>query len=182
MNLLFAGLGNPTPDYEKTRHNLGFWVIDLISKELKIALKKTGDAYFGKKLIKEKEIALAKPLTFMNHSGKAILPLYLKTKPDLLILIHDDMDVALGKLKIRQMGGSGGHKGVQSVISCLGSNFARIRIGIGRPEDEETAEDFVLSEPPEKEKKLLIASCEKAKDAVMTIIEDGLQAAMNRYN
>ncbi|MBU2462402.1 aminoacyl-tRNA hydrolase, partial [bacterium] len=107
---------------------------------------------------------------------------YVKTKPELLVLIYDDMDVAPGKIKIRQMGGSGGHKGVQSVISCLGSNFARIRVGIGRPKDETTAEDFVLSEPCEKEKKLLIASCEKAKDATIAIIEDGLQVAMNRYN
>ncbi|MBU2462108.1 aminoacyl-tRNA hydrolase, partial [bacterium] len=114
MKLLFAGLGNPTPEYEKTRHNLGFWVIDLVSKELKITLKKADDALVGKK--KEKEILLVKPLTFMNHSGKAILALYVKTKPDLLVLIYDDMDVAVGKVKIRQMGGSGGHKGVQSVI------------------------------------------------------------------
>ncbi|MDI6752003.1 MAG: aminoacyl-tRNA hydrolase [bacterium] len=180
MKTLFAGLGNPTPEYEKTRHNLGFWVIDLMSKELKIALKKTPDALVGKD--KEKEIFLVKPLTFMNHSGRAILPLYEKTKPDLLVLIYDDMDVSVGKIKIKEKGGSGGHKGVQSVISCLGNNFARIRVGIGRPEDEETAEDFVLSEPCQKEKKLLIIACEKAKDAAMTIIEDGLHQAMNRYN
>ncbi|MEK9149879.1 MAG: aminoacyl-tRNA hydrolase [Candidatus Desantisbacteria bacterium] len=180
MKIFFAGLGNPTPEYEKTRHNLGFWVIDLISKELKIALKKTPDALVGKN--KEKEILLVKPLTFMNHSGRAILPLYEKTKPDLLVLIYDDMDVAPGKIKIREKGGSGGHKGVQSVISCLGNNFARIRIGIGRPENDVTAEDFVLTEPEEKEKKLLIAACEKARDAALTIIEEGLHQAMNKYN
>jgi PTH1 family peptidyl-tRNA hydrolase len=180
MKLLFAGLGNPTPEYEKTRHNVGFWVIDLISKELKIALKKAGDALVGKK--KEKELLLVKPLTFMNHSGKAILSLYEKTKPDLLVLIYDDMDVAVGKIKIRQMGGSGGHKGVQSVISSLGNHFARIRVGIGRPEEDITAEDFVLDIPPEKEKKLLTIACEKAKDAAITIIEEGLHQAMNKYN
>ena len=180
MKFLFAGLGNPTTEYEKTRHNLGFWVIDLISKELKIALKKADDALVGKN--KGQEIVLVKPLAFMNHSGKAILSLYEKTKPDLLVLIYDDMDVAVGKIKIRQMGGSGGHKGVQSAISCLGNNFVRIRVGIGRPEDEETAEDFVLSEPSEKEKKLLTIACEKAKDAAITIIEEGLHQAMNKYN
>lgn len=181
MKLLFVGLGNPFPEYEKTRHNLGFWVIDLISKELKIRLKRVDEALVGKK--KEEEIFLAKPLTFMNQAGKAILPLYLKTKPDLLVLIYDDMDIAPGKIKIRQKGGSGGHKGVQSVISHLGNNnFARIRVGIGRPEEDVRAEDFVLTEPEEEEKRLLMAGCERAKEAVITIIKEGLQQAMNRYN
>jgi PTH1 family peptidyl-tRNA hydrolase len=179
--LLFVGLGNPGERYRKTRHNLGFRVVDLVSREFDISLKERKDLLLGSTKIDKVEIFLAKPLTFMNRSGVAVASLHKDIEPQLLVLIHDDMDIPLGNIKIRKRGASAGHRGVQSVIDMLGrEDFCRIRIGVGRPEGP--AEEFLLSEFTEEEEKMAESVCERARDAVVTIARYGIDRAMEEYN
>lgn len=180
--ILFVGLGNPEPFYKNTRHNLGFRVIDLLSKKIKIKLKKQANYEIGFGKIGKIDIALAKPSCFMNESGKAIFPLYEKVKPDEMVIIHDDMDLQKGRIKIKKGGSSAGHKGIEDIIAVFGSNdFSRIRIGIGKPNGI-NGRDYVLSLIPPEEEKLLEDACNMAAMASIMIIEKGIKGAMDIYN
>jgi PTH1 family peptidyl-tRNA hydrolase len=181
---LVVGLGNPGRQYASTRHNVGFMVIDRLARELNVAVKKKMfNSLVGQGLINGEKIVLAMPQTYMNLSGQAVGPLlnWHKLDPSGLVVIYDDLDLPSGSLRIRPAGGSGGHKGMQSIIAVLGTeNFARVRVGIGRPEIAamETA-DYVLSrlDPVEMEETL-----QAAASAVVCIVRDGLEKAMNLYN
>ena len=186
---LIVGLGNPGKAYAGNRHNVGFQCIDRLSAEHRIPVKerrlrlKPLKAVFGRGEVGGTPVVLAKPRTFMNLSGRAVAQLVRRfgITPDDLIVIHDDMDLPLGKLRIRRGGSAGGHKGVASVIDSLGTeDFARVRIGIGRPDGDEVS--YVLGDFTAEEKEVVTQAVGQAAEAVRCILSDGIEAAMNRYN
>ncbi|OHB75785.1 MAG: aminoacyl-tRNA hydrolase [Planctomycetes bacterium RBG_16_55_9] len=182
---LVAGLGNPGGDYAETRHNIGFRVIDLLARRLDIEVgKRKFGARFGLGEFAGKKLIVLKPWQFMNRSGQAVataVGFYRLSVADVLV-VTDDMDLDLGKIRIRARGSAGGHNGLADVIEKLGTNeFARCRVGIGRSLERD-AVDFVLDRPAEAEKPRLDAAVEKARDAVLCWIEYGIETAMNQYN
>ena len=191
---LIVGLGNPGRKYEKSRHNLGFMCIGRLAREHKIKLNKNqGKARTGKGIIAGNEVVLARPQTYMNLSGQSVKRLcknYHISQED-LIVVQDDLDLPVGRIRIRQGGSSGGHKGIESIYTELGSqDFCRIRIGIGRPpatgEPAEMSEDdiidYVLSEFTPEEKKAITEVIPVVSEAVLFLLTEGLTAAMNKYN
>ena len=148
---LFVGLGNPGENYKKTRHNAGFWWIDFIAKNHRLTLKKSSK-FIGSfaKYDKESDYYFLKPNTFMNDSGLSILALskYYKIEPEEILVVHDELDIEPGNIKLKLGGGHGGHNGLKSIISSLQSNnFWRLRIGIGHPGDKNLVTNFVLKAP-----------------------------------
>jgi PTH1 family peptidyl-tRNA hydrolase len=191
---LIAGLGNPGRRYQKTRHNLGFMCLNRFGRTQGIKLNKNRfRARVGLGKVADNEVILARPQTYVNSSGESISRLVNRYKISLddLIVIHDDLDLPTGKIRIRRGGGSGGHKGVESVTAELGSpDYYRVRIGIGRPpatEDspeitEDDIIDYVLSEFTPEEKKIITNTIPVVSEAVLFLITEGLTAAMNKYN
>ncbi len=183
---LVVGLGNPGREYRENRHNIGFMLIDRLCRELLITPGKVqskaiiaNGQYAGKKVI------LAKPQTYMNLSGQSVsgLARFYKIPHERLLVAHDDLDVPLGTIRLRPGGGSGGQKGVASTIQQLGSqNFARLRLGIGRPPGQMDAAAYVLQDFNKQEKDILSLVMDRAVKAVLTFIESGLEPAMNQYN
>ncbi len=186
MSWLVAGLGNPGLQYRLSRHNVGFWVIDLISAKRGIPLSnRSHQAFWGEGRMGRISIILSKPQTFMNMSGLSIRSISNSLGIDAshLIVIHDDMDLPLAEVRIREQGGSGGHKGVQSVIDHLGTmDFLRIRIGFGRPGPGKDPTEFVLEPCPPSEQDTLLPVIQKTDQMLEVIIQDGPQAAMNLFN
>ncbi len=184
---IIAGLGNPGPRYERTRHNIGFMVVDALADRhgLRFGPQKFG-AITARGRIAGQEVLLAKPLTFMNLSGRALAPLlaFHKLAPADLLVVHDDLDLAFGRLQIRERGGDGGHNGLRSIIAELGDpGFLRLRVGIGRPPDgRQDPADYVLSPFAPEEVPALEAVIGRAGEAVEAILRDGVARAMNRYN
>ncbi len=183
---LIIGLGNPGNQYHLTRHNIGFMVLEELASKLDIPLRRVKfRAQIGEGKHEGNSIVLAKPLTFMNNSGNAVAPLFnfFKVRSDHLLVIHDDLDLPLGTIRLRAEGGSAGQKGMQSIQERLGTkSFPRLRIGIGRPPGNMDPADFVLKDflPSERELKKMVI--ETAADAILTFISDGLEKAMNVYN
>ncbi len=184
--LLVVGLGNPGDAYVKTRHNAGFIVLDELAESFSILVeKKKYNALFGRGLIEGSEVILAKPMAFMNLSGIPVQKIlnYFKIPFEDMLVIHDDIDLAFGRLQIKENGGHGGHKGLKSIIETVGgSNFVRLRIGIGRSEDNINVANYVLGQFNTNEKKILDRITEKARDAVVTTICKGTKEAMNIFN
>jgi len=180
---IIAGLGNPGARYADTRHNLGFLVADEIARRIRIDLKIDKDAETGQGFMGTEKVMLIKPLTFMNLSGNAVgrILRYYKSGPEHLVVVHDDMDIAPGKLKIRMGGGAGGHNGVDSVISHLGPDFLRVKVGIGKP-DRGPKENYVLGRFSSHEQPLVMDAVKKAADAVETIVQEGHLKAMTVFN
>ena len=181
---LIVGLGNPEEDYSSTRHNMGFNTINKISKEYDIEVnKKKFKGLYGTGMIEGEKVILLKPQTFMNLSGESIKEVvdFYKIENDDIIVIYDDMDVDLGTIKIRKKGGPGSHNGMKSVVQYLGTDFARIRVGIGRPEDNDFIR-YVIGPIPEEEQEILDKSTTAAKNAVVEIIKSGVDNAMNKFN
>lgn len=181
---LVAGLGNPGDEYEKTRHNIGFMVIDTLAARLNIPLKQKSAHYvFGRGLIEDQKVILMKPLTFMNRSGIAVRDLIWKFDDiENVLVIHDDLDLEPGVIRIRKTGSSGGHNGIKSIIDCLNSkDFIRLKIGIGRPE-RERAEKYVLKNFNKQEKPLIEEAIETAADAVAVILNKGVTYAQNSFH
>ena len=186
MTWLIIGLGNPGKDYRLTRHNVGFRVVELLAQEQGIQFKKRrGGAQIGEGRVGREKVILAKPLTYMNKSGAAVKKLVkaLGIPLDHLVLVHDDLDLACGRMKIKETGGHGGHKGVQSIIEQLGStDFLRVKVGIGKPESPEQGADYVLSRFAADERALVKESVQQAAEAIEAIIVSGKDQSMNRYN
>lgn len=182
--MVIAGLGNPGEGYKGTRHNIGFDVIDALAKETSISLEKRGClSLFGEGRIEEKMVILAKPQTYMNRSGAALRLLVDRFGMDGLIIIYDDVDLPVGKIRIRQGGGTGGHKGLLSIIEYLGSSdFIRVRVGIGSPLDRVALTEYVLSRFNNGELDLVNKAIRMAVDAVKEIVISGVERAMNRFN
>lgn len=191
---LIVGLGNPGRRYEISRHNLGFICVNRLAREYNIKMNKSqGRARTGKGRIAGSEVMLARPQTYMNLSGESVKLLLNKTHSgiDEVIVIHDDLDLPVGKIRVRFGGGSGGHKGINSIFQETGSrDFYRVRIGIGRPprfrDDVEIQEDdvidYVLSSFTKDEQKIIEKTVPMASEAVVSLISEGLTATMNKYN
>ncbi len=183
---LIVGLGNPEEEYSNTRHNMGFDVVNKISKEYNIEINKNKfKGLYGTGMIENEKVILLKPQTYMNLSGESIIEAIKFYKIDIskIIVIYDDIDVKPGKIKIRKKGGPGSHNGMKSVISCLGSQeFSRIRVGIGSPEHKDDMINYVIGKVPKEELEQLDKGTEIAKEAVAEIIKNGIDIAMNKFN
>lgn len=182
---MVVGLGNPGDEYVDTRHNIGFKVIDLLEKAIVLQQKKRKfNSRLGIGDFAGKKVLLLKPGKFMNRSGQAVsqaISFYSLTLKDLLV-VCDDMNLDVGKIRLRAKGSAGGHKGLADIIEKLGtSDFVRLRIGIGRGK-ENVAVDYVLGRPKSDEKFLLDKAVQTAGDAVLCWIECGIEQAMNRFN
>lgn len=180
---MIVGLGNPGRTYAHTRHNVGFDILDVFAKRRHVRiLSRQARALIGSFESHGEQILLVKPQTFMNESGQAAGTLARKHNLDAgsVLVIYDDLDLPLGKIRIRMRGSSGGHKGMRSIISHLHSeDFPRMRIGIGRSGE---AIDHVLSRFNRKDKQIMEVTLQQAADALDMILEEGIEAAMNRYN
>lgn len=188
--MILAGLGNPGEKFKDTRHNIGFEIIDEFKEKNNFPdfkLKKSFEALISEGEFNGKKIVLAKPQTFMNLSGKAIKKI-LKNLPakekENLVVLHDDVDLALGEIKIAKNRGSGGHKGVESVIKEIGTeDFTRIRFGIiPNAKKPKNVEKFVLQKFSKEEEKILKEITEKAVEALEIILKEGPEKAMNKFN
>ncbi|RMG75841.1 MAG: aminoacyl-tRNA hydrolase [Chloroflexi bacterium] len=183
---LVVGLGNPGVRYEKTRHNIGFWVVDELARRWNASNFKTErKALVADATIKNQRVLLIKPQTYMNLSGEAVRAIidFYKLDIENLIVIHDDLDVDFGVLRIRKGGSAGGQNGVKNIIQHLHTqNFKRIRCGIGRPPGRMDPADYVL-EPFKGDQEITARlMVDRAADAVETWLSDGIDIAMNRYN
>ena len=185
LDLLVAGLGNPGREYAATRHNVGFMVADELARRSGGSWRAKFSGDLAEVRLDGLRLALLKPQTFMNESGRAVgaAARFFKVEPEDLLVVHDEVDLEPGRLQARLGGGLAGHNGLRSVAQHLGTpDFARLRIGVGRPErgDPRPVADFVLSEfPPELDVDSLVA---RAADAVETIATEGLEEAQNRFN
>lgn len=186
--MLIAGLGNPGRLYLHNRHNVGFHVVDLLARRWRLSFEhRKARAVVANGRIGEHDVVLAKPQTFMNLIGTSVVPLLraLHLTPADLLVIYDDLDLPLGTVRLRASGSAGGHHGMESIIAQLGSReFARLRIGIGRPGDRSPDEvaEYVLGDFSGAERKEMADVYERAADAVEYILAEGLAVAMNRYN
>ena len=185
--IVIVGLGNPTPKYDKTRHNVGFDLIDKLANKYNIAVNnKAHRAHLGKGVIEGKKVILAKPQTFMNISGESVrslLTYYKIDSPEQLIVLYDDISLPEGSIRIRKKGSAGGHNGIKSIIKHLGSEeFLRIRIGVGEKPNRMDLADYVLSRFSKAERVLVEQSFDDAVDALQLILKDDIDGAMNKWN
>jgi len=187
---LIVGLGNPGRVYANNRHNIGFICINHFARTHGIKFdRKQGRARIGMGKVAGNEVVLAKPQTYVNLSGKSVSQLVPKFNISLddLIIIHDDLDLPLGKIRLSYGSSSGGHKGIDSIINYLESqNFIRIRVGIGRPDKAEISDDeiiaYVLSDFTPEQKQAIVQAIPRVTEAILCLLTDGLTQAMNKYN
>ena len=183
---LIVGLGNPESEYNNTRHNMGFKVIDKIAKDcdMKISQSKFKGIYTTEQINGEKVIFL-KPQTYMNSSGESVVEFrnFYKIPDNNIILIYDDIDLEPGTIRIRKSGGPGTHNGMKSVVSSLGTkSFIRVRVGIGTPKYKSDLTNYVIGAIPEEEKEKLEEGINIAAEAVQEILQSGIDIAMNKFN
>ncbi|HHW15364.1 MAG TPA: aminoacyl-tRNA hydrolase [Firmicutes bacterium] len=186
---LVVGLGNPGPEYANTRHNAGFLVVDRLSRKMGVQVtQKLRQALVGEGRLAGQRVALAKPQTYMNLSGEAVAGLvqWYKLSPAEVIVVYDDKDLPPGRIRVRPGGGPAGHRGMISVLQALGTDeVARVRVGIGREapgEADERGIGYVLSPFSAEEQPLVEAALDRAAEAVETILSEGVEAAMQRFN
>lgn len=184
---LIAGLGNPGREYENTRHNAGFAAADILADKFKINLSKNKfDAIYGDGIIAGERVLLAKPQTFMNLSGKAVqkLSAFYKIPLNKIIIMHDDVSLDVGKIRIRRKGSAGGQKGMNDIINAFGSEeIPRIKIGVGsKPNPDYDMKDWVLGKIPREQQPDFNLACQNAANAVEELIANGIDSAMNKYS
>ena len=183
---LIAGLGNPTREYEKTRHNVGFETIDILADKAGTTVtEKKHKALYGKGYIGGQKVILAKPQTYMNLSGESIREIadFYKIEPENIIILCDDINLSEGQLRIRLKGSAGGHNGLKNIISHLGTQeFPRIRIGVGEKPRGMDLADYVLGRFPKEQQAVMEEAYRDAAYAACMMIEEGADAAMNHYN
>jgi PTH1 family peptidyl-tRNA hydrolase len=181
-----AGLGNPGDEYARSRHNSGFRTVDRIAKAKGVEFsRRKFKGLIAEVSLAGKSALLVKPQTFYNLSGECVADLlgYFKIPVERLIVVHDELDIEAGRLRVKQGGGDAGNRGVRSIAEALGAtDFIRVRIGIGRPDNEEENKDYLLRPMTAAERSELAANLERAASAVEAIAETGLERAMNRYN
>lgn len=184
--ILIAGLGNPDREYCQNRHNIGFMVVDKLGQEESIAFaQKKFNAHIGMGQMSGRRVILMKPNTYMNLSGDAVSAAvhFYKILPENILVIHDDIDLSLGRIKVKMGGGHAGHNGVRSIMQRLGENtFPRIRVGIGRPNKSGNVIGHVLGNFSSEEKPILDKVLRRAVNAARTTMEDGVREAMNLFN
>ena len=184
---LIVGLGNPGPEYAKTRHNVGFRCLDLLAETLGVRVDKAKfQGLYGQTDYHGNRLYLLKPLTYMNLSGRSVLQLsaFFQVPPQRIIVLFDDISLEPGRLRVRPNGSAGGHNGIKSIIAELGSQeFPRVKIGVGaKPTPEYDLADWVLSSFSAQDEKALAVSLPNAADAALAIIDHGVPEAANRYN
>lgn len=189
---LIAGLGNPGPEYSHNRHNVGYWCVNRLARLHGINLKTKTLAAVGEGAILGTPVVLLKPRTYVNKSGDAVVPAMRKWKVEAthLLVIYDELDLPLGRIRVRAGGGDGGYKGLKSIIASLGiRDFPRIRIGIGRPHvdgepswEPRVVGDYVLGDPTREQARTLQDAVSRAAQAAERILTEGVEAAMNKYN
>lgn len=183
---LIVGLGNPEDKYSNTRHNMGFDVINELSKECDIKVSKSKfDAFYGMGEINGKKVILAKPQTYMNLSGESVIKFkkFYKLSNKNIIIIYDDMDLNIGDIRLKAKGGPGTHNGMKSVVDNLNTEeFIRVRVGIGTPKYKDDIINYVLEQVPKREREILDGSIIKAKDSIIEILKNGIDRAMNKFN
>lgn len=183
---LIVGLGNPGKEYRLTRHNVGFMVVDRLAHRHRISLNnRKFKSIFGLGKVNGRRVILAKPMTFMNLSGPSVRDLahFFNLDKKTLLVIHDDIDLVFGKIKIKQKGGDGGHNGLKSLIEAFGVGaFVRVRIGIGRPATGQEVKGYVLNGFDTQQEAVLDEVITMAQDAVETLLFKGVPEAMNRFH
>jgi len=183
---LIAGLGNPGPQYAANRHNVGFQCVERLAAAWGLAFgKRQKRALVVLSTFQGRRIILARPQTFMNESGRAVAPLarFYQVQPERLLVVYDDLDLPLGTVRLRPEGGSGGHKGMRSIIEHLGGqDFPRLRIGVGRPPGRMDPAAYVLQDFSADEEPLRGEALERAVMAIETWLREGIEAAMEQYN
>ena len=183
---LVVGLGNPGKEYQGTPHNLGFWVCDEFADRYRLPeeVQKFRGLFRRGRALGE-DVGVLKPQTYMNLSGESVVEAlrYLPIEAEDLVVVYDDMDLPVGRLRIRPSGGHGGHNGMRSLIAHLGTkDFPRIRVGVGRPPGKRSATKHLLSKVRKEDRDALDEATRRAVDATEKILKDGVQAAMNEYN
>ena len=184
---IIVGLGNPTPEYEGTRHNVGFEVIDALARKYNIDVDtKKHRAYIGKGMIEGQKVILAKPQTYMNLSGESVrslLDYYKVDEEQELLVIYDDISLGVGQIRIRAKGSAGGHNGIKNIIANLGTDvFPRIKIGVGEKPKKYDLADYVLGHFSKEDRELMEEGYDRADHAVGMILNGEIEAAMNEYN
>ncbi len=182
---IIVGLGNPGPEYDDTRHNVGWMVVDRLAVGCRTELKLRRGGFLAEAEIDSRIVHLIKPTTYVNLSGQAVATLARKldVPTAAIIVVHDDLDLELADLRIKAGGGSGGHRGVDSIIASLGADdFPRVRVGIGRPPGRMAPADFVLKRFRKNEWPQMDVTITKAVQAATAIVTSGAQAAMNEFN
>ena len=186
MTWLIIGLGNPGKRYRLTKHNVGFRVVDRFAEKKGIKLKRRlGKIQIGEGRVGAERVVIAKPLTYMNRSGAVVRKLIreLGVSHDHLVVVHDDLDMGCGRIKIKDKGGHGGHKGVSSIIEQVGNtDFLRVKVGIDKPQRPDEGADYVLAPFDNEQLPLIKESMEQATEAIETIIVSGKDKAMSKYN
>ena len=185
---LIVGLGNPGDKYADTRHNAGEWLIARLARRFNITLNAENkfSGYVEKTLINSKEIRFLVPMTFMNLSGKAVgaLANFYRIKPEEILVLHDELDLPPGSVKLKLGGGHGGHNGLKDIVAALGNNnnFYRLRIGIGHPGHRDLVAGYVLNKPSPSEREALEKALDEATSCVELLFKDGIVKATNRLN
>lgn len=180
---LIAGLGNPGPRYVDTRHNAGFWFVDALVNRQSSSWQATPrfKADVAEVIIDGQRIRLIKPLDFMNNSGSPVAAIasYYRIEPAQILVVHDELDLPPGKLKLKHGGGAAGHNGLRDISRLIGPDYLRLRLGIGHPGQQKEVVNYVLRRPPEAEQVLIVAAIDHALAHLGDIIRGDLQAAMN---
>lgn len=183
---MLVGLGNPGREYASTRHNIGFIFLDYLAGARGVQLKSSKwQAYVAKDVLCGRQMLFVKPDTYMNNSGVAVgmLASYFQVMPEKIIVVHDDLDLPLGRIKVTTRSGAGGHNGIRSIITHLGSkDFLRIKVGVGRPQVPVDISQYVLSTFSAEEKAIVPGLLSRIEEGVLMIVEQGVQAAMNLIN
>lgn len=183
---MIVGLGNPGREYENTRHNAGFMVLDALEEKLNADIsEKKHKGLCGKAVIGGQKVILLKPQTYMNSSGESVRAAadYYKIDPADILVVYDDISLAPGQLRIRAKGSAGGHNGIKSIIAHLGTQeFPRVRVGVGEKPPRMDLADYVLGHFSSEEKKLMTDAVKEAADAACEVISDGIDHAMNKHN
>jgi len=178
---IVVGLGNPGAEYAQSRHNIGFMVVERVARRWNIGLRPAGALQLGGGSVAGHAVRLVEPRLFMNHSGQALAQLSVEAD-DAIMVVHDELDLPAGQLRVRRGGGSAGHRGVASIAEWFGPEFVRVRVGIGRPVEGDDVSDYVLRALSATELAALHDDTERAGDAVECVIGNGPEVAMNRFN
>jgi|SRR5579883_731302 len=183
---IIVGLGNPGPEHQVTRHNAGFWFVDLLARrhggEFRDYRKYSGET--ARITIGERELVLLKPTTYMNRSGISVRQLsdFFKVPPDEILVAHDELDLPVGALRLKKGGGHGGHNGLRDLIAHLGEAFWRLRIGIGHPGNRQEVIDYVLTRAPRAEEDLILDAVATGVDAMPLLLEQGAERFMTKLH